>query len=202
MASDNMIYTGGFETPVFQSQSVFKALMDGMARPGSIQELDAGAAPPSAMGAGAGAIALTLCDHDTPVFLAKPLVEAGLSGWLAFQTGALITEDRTEAQFAFLDTKTLLPPLSTFAAGTQEYPDRSTTIILEVSAFSDGQGFVLSGPGIDGSTSINVDALPAPFEELWRENNGLYPRGIDLVLVAGLKMICLPRTVRIRKGGN
>lgn len=202
MASENVIYAGGFAAPVFQSQSVFKALMDGLARPGSMQRLDKGAAPPAPMGAGAGAVALTLCDHDTPVFLSMSLVEAGVPGWLAFQTGALVTDDRTEAQFAFLDLKTALPPLSTFAAGTQEYPDRSTTIILEIPGFKGGQDYILSGPGIDGSATINVAGLPAPFEDLWKENNGLYPRGVDLVLVSGLDMICLPRTVRIRKGGN
>jgi alpha-D-ribose 1-methylphosphonate 5-triphosphate synthase subunit PhnH len=202
MASENAIYAGGFETPVFQSQSVFKALMDGMALPGTIQTLDAGSAPPAPMGAGSGAIALTLCDHDTPVYLAMALVEAGVPGWLAFQTGALVTDDRTEAQFAFLDQKTPLPPLSTFANGTQEYPDRSTTIVLELASLTGGTEYVLTGPGIDGSTTIAPVGLPAPFEGLWKENNSLYPRGVDLVLVSGLEMICLPRTVRIRKGGN
>jgi alpha-D-ribose 1-methylphosphonate 5-triphosphate synthase subunit PhnH len=202
MASENLIYTGGFESPVFQSQSVFKALMDGMARPGTIQAIDEGAAPPAPMGSGAGAIALTLCDHDTPVHLSMPMVEAGVPGWLAFQTGALVTDDRTEAQLAFLDPSTSLPPLSTFSAGTQEYPDRSTTIVLELPAFEGGQDFILAGPGIQDATTINVAGLPAHFEDLWKENNALYPRGVDLVLVAGLEMICLPRTVRIRKGGN
>jgi alpha-D-ribose 1-methylphosphonate 5-triphosphate synthase subunit PhnH len=202
MACENMIYAGGFESPVFQSQTVFKALMDGMARPGTIQSVDKGATPPLPMGSGAGAIALTLCDHDTPVYLSKPLVEAGVPGWLAFQSGALVTDDRTEAQFAFLDRNTLLPPLSTFAVGTQEYPDRSTTIVLEVTALGSGQDFVLSGPGIDGPATATITGLPAPFEGLWKENNALFPRGVDLILVAGLEMICLPRTVRIRKGGN
>lgn len=202
MACENAIYAGGFESPVFQSQSVFKALMDGMARPGTIQAIETGAAPPAPMGAGAGAIALTLCDHDTPVYLSMPLVEAGVPGWLAFQTGALVTDDRTEAHFAFLDLKTPLPPLSTFSNGTQDYPDRSTTIVLELPSFGNGQDYLLSGPGIDGSATINVAGLPGPFEGLWKENNALFPRGVDLVLVAGREMICLPRTVRIRKGGN
>jgi len=202
MASQNAIYAGGFEQPVFQSQSVFKAMMDGMARPGTVQAIEGGAAPPAPMGAGAGAIALTLCDHDTLVYLCRALVEAGLPGWLAFQTGALVTDDRTEAQFAFFDKSTPLPPLSTFSGGTQEYPDRSTTIILEVPAFIGGQDFTLTGPGIQERAAINVAGLPGPFEDLWKENNGHYPRGVDLVLVANLEMICLPRTVRIRKGGN
>lgn len=202
MACENMIYAGGFESPVFQSQTVFKSLMDGMARPGAIRPIEKGANPPQPMGPGAGAIALTLCDHDTPVYLPMPLVEAGVPGWLAFQSGALVTQDRTEAQFAFLDRSTPLPPLSTFSTGTQEYPDRSATIVLEVASIGSGQDFILSGPGIEDTATISVTGLPAPFEGLWKENNALFPRGVDLILVAGNEMICLPRTVRIRKGGN
>jgi alpha-D-ribose 1-methylphosphonate 5-triphosphate synthase subunit PhnH len=199
MASQNAIYVGGFASPVFESQAVFKALMDGMARPGSIRTLASGAAPPTPMGSGAGAIALTLCDHDTPVYLSMPLVEAGVPGWLAFQTGALITGERAEAQFAFLDISTPMPPLPTFAAGSQEYPDRSTTLVVELPSLAGGQDYILAGPGIDGATTIAPAGLPAPFEELWRANNALFPRGIDLILVAGLHAICLPRTVRIRR---
>lgn len=202
MASQNAIYAGGFASPVFQSQSVFKALMDGMARPGSVRMLASGAMAPAPMGPGAGAIALTLCDHDTPVYLSMPLVEAAVPGWLAFQTGALITGERAEAQFAFFDLSTPLPPLPTFSAGAQDYPDRSTTLVVELPSLTGGQDYLLSGPGIEGSTTIAPSGLPAPFEELWRANNALFPRGIDLILVAGLHAICLPRTVRIRRKGH
>ena len=51
-------YAGAFTDPVFQSQSVFRALMDAMARPGTIMPLGAAATPPAPLGAGAGAIAL------------------------------------------------------------------------------------------------------------------------------------------------
>jgi alpha-D-ribose 1-methylphosphonate 5-triphosphate synthase subunit PhnH len=95
-----------------------------------------------------------------------------------------------------------LPPISTFSVGTQEYPDRSTTIVLKLPSLCGGEPLVLAGPGIDGTIEIAPVGLPAPFEGLWRQNNELYPRGVDLILLAGPDMICLPRTVRIRKGGN
>lgn len=37
---------GGFADPVFHAQSVFKMLMDGMARPGTIQTVQPDVAPP------------------------------------------------------------------------------------------------------------------------------------------------------------
>lgn len=200
MTYQNQAYTGGFSDPVFQSQAAFKAVMDAMARPGRIHVLPLGAAPPAPMSSGAGAIALTLCDHDTPVSLSKPMMDAGVPGWLAFQTGALVTDDRTEAQFAFLDRSCNLPALSTFLVGEQEYPDRSATIVADIASLRGGADYTLEGPGIDGTTAMSPVGLPDHFETLWRENNAAYPRGVDLILVAGHELICLPRTTRIRKG--
>jgi len=201
MAYRTESYTGGFANPVFEAQSTFKTLMDCMARPGTIETVDAPSAPPSPMGAGAGAVALTLCDHDTPVYLSPALTEAGVQGWLAFQTGSLLIENRGEAAFAFFEKGAALPALSTLSMGTQEYPDRSTTIVAELSDLRGGPLLMLSGPGIDGETTIAPRGLPPHFEDMWRENVVLYPRGVDLVLVSGPNILCLPRTTKIAKRG-
>ena len=194
MAYRSESYTGGFVEPVFESQATFKLLMDCMARPGTIGSIEARSNPPAPMRPGAGAIALTLCDHDTPVHLSSVMIEAGVQGWLAFQTGALITGERTEAAFAFFEQDAAIPPLSTFSTGTQEYPDRSTTVVLELPSLTDGAELRLSGPGIDGETIIAPAGLPPHFADMWRENAALYPRGVDVVLVSGRDMLCLPRT--------
>ena len=201
MAYRTESYTGGFVDPVFEAQSTFKTVMDCMARPGTIATLSALSAPPSPMGPGAGTVALTLCDHDTPVYLSPALMEAGVQGWLAFQTGSLLTEDRTEAAFAFFEKAAVLPALSTFSMGSQEYPDRSTTIVAEMPDLTGGAEFTLSGPGIDGETTVAPQGLPPHFESMWRENAALYPRGVDLVLVSGADILCLPRTTTITKRG-
>jgi alpha-D-ribose 1-methylphosphonate 5-triphosphate synthase subunit PhnH len=201
MAYRSEAYSGGFAEPVFDSQSTFKAVMDAMARPGSISEIKAAAAPPLPMGSGAGAIALALCDHDTLVYLTPAMIEAGVQSWLAFHSGALVTGERSEAAFAFVEAGTPLPPLSTFAAGSQEYPDRSTSVVFEVTALVGGQPLMLEGPGIDGPLDIAPAGLPAHFEAMWAENRALYPRGVDLVLAAGSRILCLPRTVKIKKKG-
>jgi alpha-D-ribose 1-methylphosphonate 5-triphosphate synthase subunit PhnH len=202
MSTTNAAYAGGFEQPVLDSQATFKVLMDCMARPGTIGNISAKAAPPAPMGPGSGAIAMTLCDHDTAVFLSPALRDAGVQSWFAFQTGALITTDREDAAFAFFEAGAILPPLSTFAAGTQEYPDRSTTIIFELASLEAGPTLVLSGPGVDGAVTIAPTGLPPQFDAMWTENSGLFPRGVDLVLVSGSRILCLPRSTRItRKEG-
>lgn len=193
----NDTLTGGFAEPVFQAQSVFKAMMDAMARPGSIQTLSPDAAPPAPMGAAAGAIALTLCDHDTPVWLSPALNKSAVPGWLSFHTGATVTTEKAEARFAFVDSGMALSTFGLFAPGTQEYPDRSTTVVIEIAALEGGKMLALMGPGIKTVTEIAPVGLPETFIRLWNENRALFPRGVDIVLAAGSSFLCLPRTTKI-----
>jgi len=193
----NDTLTGGFADPVFQAQSVFKAMMDAMARPGSIQTLSPDAAPPAPMGAAAGAIALTLCDHDTPVWLSPALNKSAVPGWLSFHTGATVTPEKSEARFAFVDNGMALSTFGLFAPGTQEYPDRSTTVVIEIAALDGGRTLALMGPGIKTVTEIAPVGLPETFIRLWNENRVLFPRGVDIVLAAGSSFLCLPRTTKI-----
>lgn len=65
--------TGGFSQPVFEAQSVFRAVMDGMARPGTHQTVAVSLHPPAPFGLAQAAIALTLCDADTRVWLSGGL---------------------------------------------------------------------------------------------------------------------------------
>ncbi|HMI17850.1 MAG TPA: phosphonate C-P lyase system protein PhnH, partial [Bradyrhizobium sp.] len=59
----------GFADKVLSAQSTFRSVMDAMARPGSVQRIEAAAGVPAAMMRGTAAIALTLFDHDTPLWL-------------------------------------------------------------------------------------------------------------------------------------
>ncbi|WEZ82018.1 phosphonate C-P lyase system protein PhnH [Rhizobium sp. 32-5/1] len=195
----HLAYAGAFDDPVFQSQSVFRALMDGMARPGTIVSIDTAAVPPGPMGRSSGAIALTLCDNDTPVWLTQALAQSPVRTWLAFHTGAPVTVVKPEARFAFVEAGALVPGFNQFALGTQEYPDRSTTIIIEIAALSGGIEMIASGPGIKDETVIAPLGLPDIFLTLWNENRAVFPRGVDLVLVAGGAALCLPRTVKLRR---
>ncbi|MBX5155632.1 phosphonate C-P lyase system protein PhnH [Rhizobium sp. NZLR3b] len=189
--------TGGFADPVFHAQSVFKMLMDGMARPGTIQTVRPDVAPPVPFGIGAGTIALTLCDHDTPVWLSQGLAKSAVPEWLGFHTGAPLTGEKAEARFAFTEAGTALCSFGLFASGTQEYPDRSTTVVIELADLEGGRRLALMGPGIQSVTEIAPVGLPETFLRLWTENRALFPRGIDIVLTSAERFLCLPRTTKI-----
>ncbi|MCV9966254.1 phosphonate C-P lyase system protein PhnH [Pararhizobium sp. BT-229] len=192
-------YAGAFSEPVFQSQAVFRALMDAMARPGTITPLGASAMPAAPLGAGSGAIALTLCDDGTPVWLSPALAASSVPAWLSFHTGAPLTEVKPEARFVFVEAGGIVPGFNQFALGTQEYPDRSATLVLEIGSLEGGPEFVATGPGIKDEAIIAPTGLPDIFLTLWTENRALFPRGVDLVLVAGTDILCLPRTTKLRR---
>jgi alpha-D-ribose 1-methylphosphonate 5-triphosphate synthase subunit PhnH len=189
--------TGGFAEPVFHAQRVFKLMMDAMARPGTIQVVSPHAAPPAPLGIAAGAIALTLCDHDTPVWLSAGLVKSTVPQWLGFHSGAPVTPEKAEARFAFVESGASLSSFGLFAAGTQEYPDRSTTLVIELADLEGGRGLALMGPGIKSVTDVAPLGLPDAFLRLWTENRALFPRGIDIVFTSGNRFLCLPRTTKI-----
>ena len=198
LASDSL--SGGFHDPVFQGQAVFRLVMDAMARPGTLQTVTDDTGAPSPLGIAAGAIALTLLDHDTPVWLSVRLQKSALPGWLAFHTGAPPAPEKAEARFAFIEAGAPLPSFGLFSAGTQEYPDRSVTLIIEIASFEGTTPLKLTGPGIAGGRIVHPSGLPDGFLRQWAENHVLFPRGVDVVLTAGDRFLCLPRTTRISAG--
>lgn len=190
---------GGFADPVFDAQAIFRAVMDAMARPGTIQPARAATRPPQPLSPVAAAVALTLCDNDTPLWLDARLKQSpAAASWLGFHAGAPLADAPADAHFALVADPAELMALENFPQGTQEYPDRSTTLILQVDTLSGGEALILEGPGIDGAARFAPSPLPRHFVEQWKQNRARFPRGVDLVLVAPEGIACLPRSTRIR----
>ena len=192
--------SGGFADPVFDSQAVFASIMNAFARPGTVAELGGRADPPSPVSKAAGGFLLTLADHDTPVYLAGGETGAPLGAWLGFHAGAPLAGSADAATFAYVASAAPLPDLASFALGTDTYPDRSTTIVLECNGLEGGAMLALEGPGIETMRRIGPRGLPQGFVARWEANRRLFPRGVDLVLTCGTAALCLPRTTRIREG--
>jgi alpha-D-ribose 1-methylphosphonate 5-triphosphate synthase subunit PhnH len=192
----------GFADKVLSAQSTFRSVMDAMARPGSVQRVTAGAGTPAGMMRGAAAIALTLFDHDTPIWLdAAMSATADVARWLKFHTSAPVIEDCSIASFALIGDAEELPALDCFAFGSSEYPDRSTTLILQVDSLTQGPAFELRGPGIDGSALLQAMIRPRDLFERLAVNEALFPRGIDVVLVHDDTIVAIPRTTRLVASG-
>jgi alpha-D-ribose 1-methylphosphonate 5-triphosphate synthase subunit PhnH len=193
----------GFADKVLSAQSTFRSVMDAMARPGSVQRIATTAGTPAPMMSGAAAIALTLFDHDTPLWLdAKMSATPHVAKWLKFHTSAPIVSDAAVSAFALVADAAALPALDRFAFGTPEYPDRSTTLILQVESLTDGPALELRGPGIDGTTTLRAAIEPSDLLDRLTINATLFPRGIDVVLVADDAIAAFPRTTRLAGQGG
>ncbi|WP_407155751.1 phosphonate C-P lyase system protein PhnH [Bradyrhizobium sp. STM 3557] len=189
--------SAGFSDKVMSAQSTFRAVMEAIARPGSVQRVavELGAVP--GLMPATAAIALTLFDHDTPVWLDPRLAPGAVAAWVKFHTGAPVTTKGAEASFALVADGASLPPLDSFALGSSEYPDRSTTVILQVESLSAGRACELRGPGIDGAARLNATIAPDDLFDRLAVNAKLFPRGIDVVLVHDDAIVAIPRTTRL-----
>mgnify|MGYP001120653133 CR=1 FL=1 len=103
----NAALGGGFSTAPQQSARAFRAAMNAMARPGTIETVE-GAAPPAPLSVAAGVLALTVLDAQTPVFLAGELDCKPVRDWITFHTGAPFA-GREFCAFAFGTWRDLLP---------------------------------------------------------------------------------------------
>lgn len=187
-----------FDDPVTGAQRVFRAVLQALSRPGEHVPLPVSLPYCPAMPSGLAAITLALADYETPLWLDATLAgDESVRQFLAFHTGAPLTNDTGKATFALAACASQLPDFAQFAIGTLEYPDRSTTIVAAVTAFDGGKVFHLEGPGIDGRVSVAPQGLPEDFPDRMTRNHALFPRGVDIILVAGHTIIGLPRSVNI-----
>ena len=121
--------------------------------------------------------------------------------WIVFHTGAPITEHQSEAAFAVVAAPQNLSALNGFSLGTQEFPDRSTSVILQVTTLTDGAPLLLEGPGIKDRATLAPAPMPHHFTEQWMANRAAFPRGIDLILAGPGAVAAMPRSTRLIRSG-
>ncbi|MCV0351454.1 MAG: phosphonate C-P lyase system protein PhnH [Nitratireductor sp.] len=198
MTLDSIAIEGGFQNPVFDAQTIFRAVMQAMAEPGTIHKGIALAKPPAPLTPEAAAVALALCDQDTPIWLDPALAgDEAVRAWLAFHTGAPLANTPADAHFILSADPEHLIGLENFAQGSQEYPDRSATLVLQVNDLSGGEELVLDGPGIESEARLAPRPMPRHFTRQWTQNHARFPRGTDLILVSREGLAALPRSTRI-----
>jgi len=197
-ALDLAAVSPGFADPVLDSQAAFRDCLDALASPGTLVTLGARLHALPGVDPAAGALLLSLLDQDTRLWLSPGVAGAQIATSLKFHTGCSFAAAPGEADFALVARIEELPTLESFGAGSQEYPERSATVVLQVPSFNDA-GWRLSGPGVRGEARLSVSALGEGFLEQWQRNHALFPRGVDFYLSCGERLCGLPRTTRIER---
>jgi alpha-D-ribose 1-methylphosphonate 5-triphosphate synthase subunit PhnH len=183
---------------VLTTQATFRAVLDAMASPGTVRSLAATIGAPLPLANAAAAVALTLCDHDTPVWLDTALRGSDpVCGWLRLHCGCRLVSEPAAAAFAFVGVPRDLPAIDAFSLGTPDYPDCSATIVIQVSSLVAGPPLILSGPGIRDTQVLRVAGLPDDMPARLAANRALFPRGVDFILAGANEVAALPRSVRL-----
>lgn len=191
----------GFRDSVTQSQQVFHQAMMAMANPGQVFRLNALIEQaPKPLSPAAAALILALADFETPVWLDGPLcTNADVAHFLRFHTGAPLIERPDLAAFALISApQDLKNGFGHFAQGSAEYPDRSTTLILQCDNITNSSGFELSGPGIAGVRHLGFAPQPPDFMSFRHANQMQFPCGIDIFGLTGIDIFGLPRSTKIK----
>lgn len=187
----------GFNNAVLDSQHTFRVVMGAMARPGKVLMLPVLPKTPSPLYQSTGAVALTLFDLDTPVWTDALLSTPQVVNYLQFHCGCPFTQNPATAAFALIGAGAAMPPLGLFAASEPLAPERSTTVIIQVTFLTNREGRRLTGPGIAESIDLEVAGLSESFWESFQENHELFPQGVDVLLLSPTSLCGLPRTVSV-----
>ena len=196
----------GFADPVFGSQAVFRAALDALSHPGRVFDVESPQAVPDGLHPAAAALALALLDTDTTLWIAPALDSPPVRAWLSFHTGCPFAAGPGTADFALLDSLATAGDLGDFSAGSDERPEASATLIVQVEALAAGASDVLDGrlslrgPGIQSVAQLAVSGADARFITRWQARRPLFPRGCDLLLACGHRLAALPRTTDLASG--
>ncbi|HEY9621315.1 MAG TPA: phosphonate C-P lyase system protein PhnH [Crinalium sp.] len=184
----------GFQNAVHDAQTTFRALLEALAHPGRSCPIPLTTTPPPGITSAFAAACLTLLDLETQVWLQPG---SDIESWLRFHTGCRFTNEPQQANFAVIWEADRLPSLQAFNSGTAEYPESSTTLLIQVERLVGGETVVLQGPGILGERAI-APRLPTQFWQQWSSNHHTYPLGVDVFLFDQTHVMGLPRTIAIQ----
>ena len=190
----------GLAEPVLDAQAAFRAALEAISRPGRPVDIPVAADAPGAMPAAMAALALTLVDGDTPVWLDSRLAAVAVPAFLRFHCGCRLADAPAAARFALIAEPAAMPPLDAFAIGRDQFPEESATLIIEAEGLTADSGpLTLRGPGIRDSVRADIAGLAPAFWPQWAANVGLFPQGVDVLFTCGTRVLGLPRTTAVER---
>ena len=195
MSSVASEFVTGFSDFGADSHAVFRSVLTAMSRPGRIVRCPAGCDAPPSLFPWTAAIALTLLNQETAVWLDRHLYTASVRRFLAFHTSAPLESESRRADYVLIGDPVSMPRFDEFRQGSSLRPDRSATLLVQLRSLRAGPPETLRGPGIEASVVLRPLGLPDWFWPAWDANRDGFPRGLDLLMTDGRDLIALPRTV-------
>jgi len=183
---------------IFDSQRIFRYLLDAMANPGRAITLPVIGIKPPAANMYPLLLLMTLLDHEVSFCVLDNGTQ--VTEYLKTNTGS--KESKLEnSDFILVYGGSSHGLIQGARVGTLEYPDESATVIYDAGSIGDCGGDVLlelSGPGIADKRVIGASGIEQnEIEDVLAVRD--YPLGLDLIFSdkAG-RIVCIPRSTTMR----
>ena len=184
---------------VFDSQKIFRKIMDSMARPGKINNIvDLQLNPPSLLNRSSALIGFALLNSDVTFFSENNRDE--VNEYLKINTSSIPVSNVESADYVFISGNSVSEVIRNAKMGELEFPEDSATIIIDVDKIIKSptdQSFeiILKGPGVKSEEVVYVKGITNELLEEIKIANSEYPLGIDIILSdTDGNIICIPRT--------
>lgn len=197
----------GLATPINASQVIFRSALKAMSEPGTIVDIEhnhgAGDLSP-----GTYALALSLLDQQTTLYLSAALKNETVCKNLQFHTDVQLVNDPQSAMFVIANADQITE-FCCFNKGTDESPEMSCSLVLQAQTLTNSTAQVegsdnenstllrLEGPGIESVKYIAIAKLSTQLIEYLTERPDAFPRGLDFYFVSDKQLLCLPRTTKV-----
>jgi alpha-D-ribose 1-methylphosphonate 5-triphosphate synthase subunit PhnH len=186
------MYGGGImrQSTLYETQTLFRILMNAMAAPGSVHDTGCSTDIPLVM-----RICETLIDIEVSFSVIGDRVDENLINEINLRTGAPYV-DAQNASFVIVSGGSSDQALSNLNIGTLEYPEHGATVIYMATDLASGEGIPvqLSGPGIRVPFTSHVNGIQHGELTLLSNINKNYPLGIDTIFCDDRRVLALPRT--------
>lgn len=188
------LWRHGFEDPAYGSPQTFRAIFRAMEHPGQLVTVRQNPVAPQEFNSATSAACLTLLDCETPVWTDIDWESPAIS-WLLFGCNSNIVTEPCMADFVLITEPASMPDLNYFRIARCEYPEKATTMIVQVEDILPSSECDPSNIPLGKSPRLEIKGIPDSFWYQWRQLSRHYPCGIDVFFTCEDVLTALPNTI-------
>ena len=102
------------------------------------------------------------------------------------------------ANFALFTKPATMLALDYFRVGRYEYPEKATTMIVQIDDILPGTDNKDSHISVNQTAQLELKGIPNKFWNQWQQLSGLHPLGIDIFFTCDDVLIALPKIKPIK----
>ncbi|MCX7843223.1 MAG: phosphonate C-P lyase system protein PhnH [Clostridia bacterium] len=201
-----IVKEAGFDE-VFDSQRIFRVIMEAMSYPGRIKNLGEHCFKEVADGLNPYSLLIlkTLCDNCVKFGISSKKSDEW-KRYIEINTGAGFDKEEA-ADFVLFEGNDYSCAYERLNKGTSEFPENSATAIISVERIytgingrvdENGMRVRIKGPGVKSENLFALEGLDLNYLTALPEINSEFPIGIDVMLIdwSG-NIVCIPRTSKV-----